>query len=511
MVTIDPESAGWARRTARQRRLVALGVAGLSALLGGVVAAGYGQIAIGAVALTVATVLGWRWPKTAAGVIAFAVFFSQPIEALVPQASSLDEAAIIWIAALSGTRFVLLGTQQARRLPGARWFGVFVGAGIASSIIQATPAAIAFQDGFLLMKGVIFCWAVYLMPWTPSDVRYLVRGIQVAIGVVLAGVLLNLLLPAFWYSTFAVTGAAGTRGGLSIPIGPFSHPGFLAQATALLASALVAFALVRRRTPFVTLAAMLLLTIVTLRRKAIVGLLGAVAVIVATDRRARGVTLLVVLVALPIVVVVIGDTLLTVAVDTYDRYAGSESDAPRTLMYQASVELAASSAPFGVGFGRFGTYTAFENYSPVYYALGFDQIYGLEPGADYATDTFWPAILGEVGFFGAAAFFGGLVSLLLRARRLESVASSDPAIEGAPALRLIALVACAWWVEFLIESTAAPVYALPPVAPALFGALGVACALLRFTRAAVPPIDADGGPQRSDGGSAATEGPVPAL
>lgn len=454
----------------------------MGTLLGAAVAAGFGGPALGAIVLAAATVVGWRWPKAAAGAVAFAVFFSQPLEALVPQASSLDEAAIVWIAMLSGTKFVLLGSQQARRLPGARWFGVFLVAGIASSIIHATPAAIAIQDGFLLMKGVVFCWAVYVMPWTPSDVRHLVRGIQVTAAIVIFGVLLNLMLPGFWFSTFAVTGEAGIRGGLSIPIGPFSHPGFLAQSTALLASALVAYALVWGRTPFVTLGAMLLLTVITLRRKAIVGLLGAVAVIVAADRRARGASLLVVLIALPIVVLVIGDTLMTVAIDTYDRYAGSESDAPRTLMYQASLDLAMNSAPFGVGLGRFGTYTAFENYSPVYYTLGFDQIYGLEPGADYATDTFWPAILGEVGFVGAAAFFGGLVAMLLRARKLDVLAVRNPEMDGVPALRLVALVACAWWVEFLIESTAAPVYALPPVAPALFGALGVACALLRFVQ-----------------------------
>jgi len=87
----------------------------------------------------------------------------------------------------------------------------------------------------------------------------------------------------------------------------------------------------------------------------------------------------------------------------------AQTDVARTLFFVNSLNLALSNFPFGSGLGSFGGVAAKVFYSPVYYEMGFNNIYGLEPdahllGRDYRVDTLMPHYLGELGFFVSAIY-----------------------------------------------------------------------------------------------------------
>jgi hypothetical protein len=160
------------------------------------------------------------------------------------------------------------------------------------------------------------------------------------------------------------------------------------------------------------------------------------------------------------------DTVATIVSFTYDEYFGGSTEVARTMMYRDSLTLANESFPGGVGLGRFGGHVAFTEYSPLYYELGYHRVYGLVPGeGGYVTDTFWPALLGQSGWFGAGAYLTGLAALGLFGWR----ASRDVAAER----RLLGLVTVGWSTVYLVESVASPVYSSPPAFALLFAAAGM--------------------------------------
>src|SRR5690242_8547039 len=62
----------------------------------------------------------WRYPKACAGVGTAVILFSQPIEALVPAASLLDELIVICLlCVLTLRRLATVG--RLRRIPGQAW------------------------------------------------------------------------------------------------------------------------------------------------------------------------------------------------------------------------------------------------------------------------------------------------------------------------------------------------------------------------------------------------------
>ena len=85
----------------------------------------------------------------------------------------------------------------------------------------------------------------------------------------------------------------------------------------------------------------------------------------------------------------------------YIRGAGNA----RNALTVTSFLIAKDHFPFGSGFGTFGSYFSSVNYSPIYMKYGISGIYGLENGRSmFISDTFWPMILGQFGFFGLICY-----------------------------------------------------------------------------------------------------------
>ena len=137
------------------------------------------------------------------------------------------------------------------------------------------------------------------------------------------------------------------------------------------------------------------------------------------------------LACVPVAAVVLAAPLGQVVTTTYNDYLGNGNPEARTVLTRDSFAVAAAHFPGGAGFGRFGSAVAATNYSPEYVARGYPDIWGLGRTAEdgrFLTDTEWPAIIGETGFFGALAFALGLAGIYRAGVRLvaEGPLPADP-------------------------------------------------------------------------------------
>lgn len=97
-------------------------------------------------------------------------------------------------------------------------------------------------------------------------------------------------------------------------------------------------------------------------------------------------------------------------------YYDSESTA-RSMLTRDSIEIALNYAPFGSGFGTFGSAVTADvaYYSPLYFEFGYEVVYGLSPlTPSYISDTFWPTVLAQLGFIGAACYTASIAILFWR-------------------------------------------------------------------------------------------------
>lgn len=418
------------------------------------------------------------WPRASAVAVAVAVLFSRMVTTPFPAASAVEDALIVGLFVLVAMRKVAVG-EQFYRWPAMWPFLLFLAAGAWSSNVQNVPVPIASLDAFVLLKGVLFAYTVSQLDWYTSDFEHARRITFWVCTVIFGAVVANIVLGEAWASRFSIAqGEDAIRGGILSPVGPFGHPGFLGQAMTMLATVLVAYAAVygyRQRTGLWLLLALGTL-LLTLRRKAIIGLLGALAFVGLSTSRSRPLTIWIAVLGIPFIGFALWDALSTVLVAAYHQYILNASTSPRTILYSASYMLAGQHFPLGVGLGRYGTSVAFTHYSPVYYQLGFNGDYGLGPKGKFTTDTFWPAVLGETGVIGIIAYGSGILMLFWRAQGLVRIAR----LRANQTALFVGLVACGWSIDFLIESVASPAYNVAPLYVVFFGALGIAEALLRI-------------------------------
>lgn len=104
-------------------------------------------------------------------------------------------------------------------------------------------------------------------------------------------------------------------------------------------------------------------------------------------------------------------------IDTYFLHG----ETPRLLLLKGSFFVFQKYFPFGAGFATYGSAQAFEAYSMLYRQLGFDMIYGLNPGTGYyANDSFWPMMIAQFSIIGVLAY---LYLLYLQAQMIFSIGS----------------------------------------------------------------------------------------
>ncbi len=96
-----------------------------------------------------------------------------------------------------------------------------------------------------------------------------------------------------------------------------------------------------------------------------------------------------------------------------DAYLTNENS-PRRVFIDYAIIDANQHFPLGSGFGTFGSSEAAKHYSPLYYQYGFTVRWGMSPdNPKYLVDTYWPTVIGQLGYFGGIAFITMYVRIFL--------------------------------------------------------------------------------------------------
>jgi hypothetical protein len=413
-------------------------------------------------------------PRTTVGLTLLMILFVRTLEHLVPISALgyLDEGLVVLCVVVLPLRRLVLGLRL-RWLPGLGLFVVFAVFGLVGGFVAGAAASTVLVGGFLLCKGWLFGWAVAQVDWAERHLHTAARFGAGVVVVSLVAVVANLAAPGPWSALLATGAKVDVRFGLPSLIGPFVHPLDLGAVMAAAAVALVAWRATVGRSAFtfVLVVGTCAATLLSFRRTAISGLLVVLTWLRLQLRDMR--VLLVAAVALPVLAVVLAGPLTTVVGLTYNDYVVGGDSAARTVLTRDAATLAVDRFPLGAGFGRFGSETASTTYSPEYVTRNYPAIYGLGTTAktgQFLVDTEWPALIGETGLLGAAAFLAGLVAVYRRARAFWRA-------DGPPLLRWVGLTTAGLVVVSLVESVATVVFTGPPAYGPLFALAGVLAAV----------------------------------
>lgn len=84
----------------------------------------------------------------------------------------------------------------------------------------------------------------------------------------------------------------------------------------------------------------------------------------------------------------------------YDYFLNQYHYSPRRIFFESAIDTSREYFPLGLGFGSYGSDAAAKFYSPVYNYLGFNGLYGLNPGGGALNDNYFASILGQFGWLG---------------------------------------------------------------------------------------------------------------
>jgi hypothetical protein len=379
--------------------------------------------------------------------------------------------------------------------------GVAFTMALISTVVEAVPVAVWVPALLLVGKSIAFLYAVMWTEFREWEIRAAMRMVLVIGVVILVLGFLELIWPAAFHAVVGLP-TFTARSALPVVKSIFVHPAQFGWFTTFIAMFLFAAFLVTRRWRWLFLAlAFSLGPILSARRRAILSLAAGLLAAVAESLRTRpsprefirawwpvtaGVSVLLI-VFMPMFV---GLYALTI-----DRYVPAPIESPlpgegeevidsdenpqaRVALYAGSVDVATDRFPLGGGLGRYASWMSRVEYSPLYEEYGLSDIRGLRPDNPlYATDTFWPQILGEFGVVGLAAyvaFLGSLAWMLWReARRADT-----------ETMRILKLAAGMVFAQAIVESLANAMFHSPPRVYLTYLVVGVVASLAWRARAA---------------------------
>ena len=116
-------------------------------------------------------------------------------------------------------------------------------------------------------------------------------------------------------------------------------------------------------------------------------------------------------------IAILGVLCVIAAVGEIQSYLLDDTAARSRLLRYAFI-TAISFFPLGSGFSTYGSATAAKHYSQLYYEYGFRHMWGLSgngyDGVDFLNDSYYPMIIGELGFIGMIVFLCLMALLFLK-------------------------------------------------------------------------------------------------
>lgn len=164
---------------------------------------------------------------------------------------------------------------------------------------------------------------------------------------------------------------------------------------------------------------LLLIMCSTLRSKAFGAALAIILICYFVFVRKKKITLRTMLLFIPLVVILGWDQI------QYYFFSSIIPDSARYQLLTKAFEIARDMFPLGAGFATFGSYYSGVYYSSVYAAYGLSNINGLRIGASqFISDSFWPMVLGQSGYFGLFSYIFAVMMLLKAIQGIRRVENS---------------------------------------------------------------------------------------
>lgn len=379
----------------------------------------------------------WR-PIEALLVLALVVLFydtlSRDIGGSVKQLDEVATALIVLVAFVRSVPRIRAWLWWPREIAVAMVFVAALGSTVAANV----PLAVWVPELMLVGKPIAFLYAVI---WTPVRRWEIAAAMRVVLGVgavVMALGIIELVFPAAFQRVFELP-IFPPRGPLPTVKAVFVHPALFGWFTAFVALFLFAMYVETRRRRWLALAFLFSLgPMLSARRKAIASIFIGVCAAFAhalsfrPSRADLARTWAPVGIGLAVIILAFIPLLGSLYSRTMDRYIPTSSSVPvprapvagdepddndpspqaRVALYEGAVKIALDKLPLGAGLGRYASWMSRVDYSPLYEEYGLSTIPGLRPtNSRYATDTFWPQILGEFGIIGLIGYVGFLASL----------------------------------------------------------------------------------------------------
>lgn len=254
---------------------------------------------------------------------------------------------------------------------------------------------------FSVLTGYAICSTVNL-----EDVKKqaIFHG-RIATGILFAVFLFDRIVPVF---------PGSIRYGIRSAVLFYSHPTYLAGATAFLTALLMAF-YEKKNLPFITMSLTVLLF--TLRSKAFASVAVFVALFVFFILLNRRMKLWHIMIAAAACVIIAWPQ-----ISYYFIELGGRST--RSVMHSVAFQIAEDYFPIGTGFGTYASAEAAKVFSPVYEIYDFEYLLRFEANRQwlgFLNDTFWPIIIGQTGVIGTVAYVSALGILFAKCWTLQNI------------------------------------------------------------------------------------------
>lgn len=122
-------------------------------------------------------------------------------------------------------------------------------------------------------------------------------------------------------------------------------------------------------------------------------------------------------------IIVLGAIILLVAYSQIQVYfVNNKEDSARAMLLEKSIVVAKDHFPLGSGFGTYGSFSSGVYYSPLYYKYKLSNVHGLQfYNRSFISDSFWPMILAQFGFFGVVLYITFIVVLFKNIQKIKNL------------------------------------------------------------------------------------------
>lgn len=288
----------------------------------------------------------------------------------------------------------------------------FSAIGIVSGYLNSSVDFITtISANFLSIKFLILIFAFTTIKLSKSTIDFLIQCLVIIANIAIVVGVINMIFPEIYLSIFP-WGYIESRLGIIAPSSIFEHPGTYGWFLMIVASYhYVKYSTENNKKDLRKFLIYALFAIFSMKAKVMISLMVTVVIgnIISGKSKVNIKKILLSLLVVALVAIIFHDFLIY----TYVHYFTAQNGiTARGALNMNSILIALDYLPLGVGFGKFGSYYAGANYSEYYYQFGMDNIYGLYPeNPMYATDTFWPSVIGETGVLGAVVFIACLVKI----------------------------------------------------------------------------------------------------